>query len=606
MSDILELKRRLASQAQSVAAMLLPNGRKIQNEWRVGSINGEKGDSFGVHLEGAKAGIWCEFNGGQSGDLIDLWATVKHLKLTDALDDIRRYLGMERPQAYNEPKRTCTRPQKPHCVVPASRVKDYLTQDRGLPYDVLTRYRVGEDGNRIIFPFLLPDGTLALAKAREAADGADPVPTARDCEPILFGWQAVPENAREVVLTEGEIDALTMAAYGFPAMSVPFGGGGKGKQNWIENEFDRMERFEKIYIATDMDKPGDEAAAEIVSRLGRHRCYRVKMPFKDANDCWREGVSPDQMAELIRTAQPMDPEGLRRPGEFFDRVKELFYPSHDSFGGYTMPYAGLNGNVVFGMGEMTVWGGPSGMGKSMIVSDSVPHWIKQGSRVCIASFEMKCERTLKRMVKQAGGVDRPKEQFLKAILDFLDSGLLLYERVGKSDLSTVLEIFDYAHAKYGCDQFVIDSLMRLGIETDDYNGQEQAVFRLVDWAIEKNVHVHLVAHSRKGDKNRSVPELEDVKGAMEIGANAFNVLLIWRNKLAEERAGEPDQRPDMLEEPTVTVNVAKQRNGDFEGKMNLYFHRRNYQYFSTRDDRRIARCYVQGIATPNFEAMRHT
>jgi twinkle protein len=98
----------------------------------------------------------------------------------------------------------------------------------------------------------------------------------------------------------------------------------------------------------------------------------------------------------------------------------------------------------------------------------------------------------------------------------------------------LLDIFDYARAKYGCDQFVIDSLMRLGIAADDYTGQEKAVFQLVDWAVQHEVHLHLVAHSRKGERGQGAPETEDIKGAMEIGANAFNIMTVWRNRRHEE------------------------------------------------------------------------
>lgn len=593
MSDILEIKRQLSDRAQSVAEMLLPNGRKIQNEWRAGSVNGEPGESLGVHLAGEKVGVWKDFNGGEGGDLIDLWMQTKHLTLTQVLDEACSYLGIERPKAFREGKKQYTRPAKPRCTVPQNRVRDYLTQERGIPFEILRRYQVGEDGNKIIFPFILPDGELALAKAREATAGADPKPTAANCEPVLFGWQAIHQNAREVVLTEGEIDALTMAAYGFPAMSVPFGGGGKGKQNWIENEFERMERFERIYIATDMDKPGDEAAAEIVSRLGRHRCYRVQMPYKDANECWLQGVPPEQMAALITSAQPMDPEGLKRASAFVDGVTALFYPKREDPLGYSMPYAGLNGEIIFRPGEATVWAGATGSGKTQILCDCVPFWIKKGSRICVASLEMKCEQTLKRMVKQAGGVDRPTVQFLQSTITYLDEGLLLYEKVGKSNVATLLDVFDYARAKYGCDQFVIDSLMRLGIASDDYTGQEQAVFSMVDWTVSRNAHLHLVAHSRKGERGHGAPEIEDVKGAMEIGANAHNIVTIWRNrKLEETESGDPRDKPDMTEQPGVTLNVAKQRNGDFEEKVKLYFNRRTYQYFSTADNRKLPRCYV--------------
>src|SRR5690606_1191767 len=152
-------------------------------------------------------------------------------------------------------------------------------------------------------------------------------PTAADCEPVLFGWQAIPENVREVVLTEGELDALSWAAYGYPAMSVPYGGGKGAKQQWIESEYDRLDRFERIYVSTDMDKAGDEAAEEIVSRLGRHRCLRVKLPLKDANECLMEGLPKADMDACIRNAVSLDPEGLRCASDYADEVVHLFWPA---------------------------------------------------------------------------------------------------------------------------------------------------------------------------------------------------------------------------------------------------------------------------------------
>jgi twinkle protein len=76
---------------------------------------------------------------------------------------------------------------------------------------------------------------------------------------------------------------------------------------------------------------------------------------------------------------------------------------------------------MFRPGEVTLWSGATGSGKSQIISDCVPRWIREGSRICIASFEMQRQWTLKRMVKQAGGVDRPALLFLDATLAFLDS-----------------------------------------------------------------------------------------------------------------------------------------------------------------------------------------
>lgn len=587
MTDITEIKRTLAQSAQAVAEMLLPGGKREAQEWRAGSTSGDKGQSLGVHLSGPKAGVWADFATGDSGDLLDLWCLVKGIGIAEAVTQAKAWLGIADPQPFRNPAPAYTRPPKPNCTAPRNKVRDYLTQDRNLPEAILQTYRIGEQGDDIVFPFLLPSGELAMAKVRKAEDGAKPKPTAANCEPILFGWQAVPPEAREIIITEGEIDALSWAAYGFVAMSVPFGGGKGEKQKWIECEFERMERFEKIYISTDMDKPGDEAAEEIAARLGRHRCYRIALPRKDANECLVDGVPLGDMAKAIHGALNLDPEGLKSPSDYADRLKQLFWPEEGVRVGYTTPYGKLGDKLVFRPGELTLWTGATGSGKSQIISDCCPHWVLEGSRICVASFEMHPAQTLRRMVKQAGNVDRPTERYLNDILGYLDNGLLLYERVGKSGVTPLLEIFDYARAKYGCDQFVIDSLMRLGIAADDYAGQEKAVFQIVDWTIKHNVHTHLVAHARKGEKGQGAPESEDVKGAMEIGANAFNILSVWRNRRHEEELKDApegsDLQRELQEKAGVLLNVAKQRNGDFEGKVGLWFDQDTYRYNSSHD-----------------------
>lgn len=587
MSDITVIKRMLNDRAKQVAEMLLPGGRKEAQEWRAGSIGGEKGKSLGVHLSGPKVGIWSDFATGEGGDLIGLWMACKGMTLPQALDAIRSWLGVERQEPYRKPDRSYERPLKPRCSVPAGKVLDYLTKDRCIPTDVLDLYKVGATETDIVFPFLLPDGVLALAKTRKAADGAKPKPTAANCEPILFGWQAIPDNARELVIAEGEIDALSWAAYGLVAASVPFGGGKGGKQNWIESEFERLERFERIYLSTDMDKEGDAAASEIAGRLGRHRCYRVLLPLKDANECRQRGVPKDQMHAAIASAQTLDPEGLKRASDYADKVIHLFWPAEEERVGFTVPYRKLSDRLVFRPGELTLWSGAAGAGKSQILTDCIPHWVQQGGRVCLASLEMKGEQSLRRLCKQTGGLERPAGQYIKRILSWLDQGLLLYEKVGKEGVDSILGVFDYARSKYGCDIFIVDSLMRLGIASDDYVGQEKAIFGIIDWTVKHSIHTHMVAHARKGEKGQGAPETEDVKGAMEIGANAFNIVTVWRNRRHEDELSNSkltdEEKAALNQKPGVILNVAKQRNGDFEGKIGLWFDQDTYRYASSWD-----------------------
>ncbi|WP_375693164.1 MULTISPECIES: toprim domain-containing protein [unclassified Bartonella] len=679
MSTIFEIKQKLISQADRIAEMLLPQGHKRGNNWIVGNTRGEAGQSLSICLSGSKAGLWYDFAESTGGDLLDLWCEVKGISLSQALEEARATLNLTRPKPFMAPHRSYRRPPVPTGQSPQNLVKTYLHEERRIPLEIIQRYRIGEDGEKIIFPFYKPDGTLALVKERLAQTGAKTKPTASQCEPILFGWQAlyptnhasthtsqqatqhtpqqafqhtpqqvpstnpastqasqntastnpastqahqntpstnpaphVPQNTastnpasthtaqqapthapqqapfpilsstnRTIVITEGEIDALSLAAYGYPAVSVPFGGGSGGKHNWIENEFDHLESFETIFLATDMDPPGEEAAREIASRLGRHRCYRVRLPRKDANDCLTAGIDKATIKAAFSSAQSFAPEGLRRASDYKDQVIGLFWPEPEKHLGYTVPYPKLKDKLHFRPAELTLWSGASGAGKSQLLSDCIPHWIAQKSRLCLASLEMKGEQSLRRLTKQTGGLEQPTKETIERILHFLDDGLILYEHVGKSSVDTLLEVFDYCRARYGCDQFIIDSLMRLGIASDDYARQEQAVYKMVDWAVLNNVHIHLVAHARKGGLDKDIPSTEDIKGASEIGANAFNIITIWRNRSLEDKifaASLAQEKADLAKRPGVIMNIAKQRSGDFEGKIGLWFDPQTYRY----------------------------
>lgn len=93
--DAAELARRLAARAPALAAELLPHGVRDGQEWRAGSLAGERGRSLAVHLSGDRAGVWSDFASGESGDALDLVAA--RLYRGDkrlAMDWARQWLGL--------------------------------------------------------------------------------------------------------------------------------------------------------------------------------------------------------------------------------------------------------------------------------------------------------------------------------------------------------------------------------------------------------------------------------------------------------------------------------------------------------------------------------
>src|SRR5262249_45379002 len=111
-SSIAEIARMLGARALDLCAELLRNGIRDGHEWRVGSLGGEPGRSMAVHLSGDKAGVWCDFAGGETGDALDLVAQVLYAgDKAKALAWARRWLGLngDDPAALTRTRRAVER-----------------------------------------------------------------------------------------------------------------------------------------------------------------------------------------------------------------------------------------------------------------------------------------------------------------------------------------------------------------------------------------------------------------------------------------------------------------------------------------------------------------
>jgi len=159
-----EISERLAQDAEGIASMLLPHGKRENHEWRAGSVDGDSGKSLGVHLAGSKAGVWQDFAAGHGGDLLDLWAAVRSVSLTQAITQAKAHLGIRDPQFHPMPAKQYRRPERPQCASTKvdSPVFEYLA-GRGLTAETMTGYRIAERGREIVFPSL-HDGELVSVK----------------------------------------------------------------------------------------------------------------------------------------------------------------------------------------------------------------------------------------------------------------------------------------------------------------------------------------------------------------------------------------------------------------------------------------------------------
>jgi twinkle protein len=603
-----EIARSLAQHAEEIARYLLPEGKKVGNEWKVGNVSGESGKSLGVRLTGEKAGIWCDFATGNSGDLLNLWTQSRNLTNYEAMKEATCYLGVSQPHfdAYKTSKFVKPK-QKIEQLSDKSPVMNYLTQMRKLKPETIQVFQIGQRGNEIIFPYFRDNELIFIKYLNlKRINGKKQMHVEAKCEPCLFGWQMISPQARSVIICEGEIDAMTLFQYGLPALSIPFGAGGANKHAWIEYEFERLAIFDEVFLCMDDDQEGYIATKELIERLGRHRCRVVKLPFKDANECLQAGIAAETIKDCFDLAKTLDPDELKSASLFVDQVIGEFYPQPGAFIGYSAPWAKTTDKILFRTGELSVWTGINGHGKSQFLGQIILSMMQQGARVCIASLELLPRRLLMRLTRQAAALAKPSIEYIKAIHQWYEDKLWLFDLVGSTKSKRLLDVFLYARQRYGVDVFIIDSLMKLDIADDDYNMQKIFMDQLCDFKTQHNCQIHIVVHPRKGFDESKPPSKLDIKGSGTISDLADNSFIIWRNK-EKERLTQAKESGAILEEKEEKIlNAAgckwicdKQRNGDWEGVLGFWFHTGSLQYLDAPDQKptRFVEYSKQSVST---------
>ena len=240
--------------------------------------------------------------------------------------------------------------------------------------------------------------------------------------------------------------------------------------------------------------------------------------------------------------------------------------------GHKTPWEATKGKFAFREQELTVWTGFKGHGKSLVISQIIESFITDQKKVFIISPEFPPHRVLHRMMIQSLGLDNMNTKAGWAYLDAINELVWLYDQQSSLRPIDVVALCRYAVEVHGVSHILIDSLMKCGIAPDDYAGQKKFVDTLQQVAHKNPVHIHLVAHARKGSDDHKIAGLHDIKGASDIADLAENVIVIWRNKQKEMGTG-------LAEEPDCIVKIEAQRNGDgWIGMIPLWFRKSTFTF----------------------------
>jgi twinkle protein len=217
--------------------------------------------------------------------------------------------------------------------------------------------------------------------------------------------------------------------------------------------------------------------------------------------------------------------------------------------GLTLPWEKTHGKVLVRPGKLAVWAGWTHHGKTQMVKQLMLHAIKNSERPLIASMEEEVTDVWCDMATMACGRADPTVPQVDRFVSFVKGNLWLYDQQGQVDAQKIQAVIRYASAELKVTQVVIDSLMMLAVNRDDYEAQARFVGELKTTAKDTGVTVHLVAHMRKRDGkggDESPGNVHDVAGGHEIASKADYVFIPWR-----------DKKPNA--QPACILKVEKQR-----------------------------------------------
>ena len=424
-------------------------------------------------------------------------------------------------------------------------INGYL-ESRKISQATLDAYMVGADeSGNILFPFYR-GGKLIYVKHRK------PVKVEKNKEwqdpgtcPILFGMDLCSPDA-PLIITEGMIDCLSLHEAGLRNVtSVP---SGCEQLEWIKTCWTFLEKYDQIILFGDNDEPGRKMVDEVVRRLGEARCIVVdgyparsekdERVCKDANEILYFCGS-EILQEMVRSATRRMPRGLLDLADVDDEDPKDTMRIRTYIPKLDLAIGGLEA------GTITVCTGSPGDGKSTLLGQLILGAVEQGHSVCVYSGELPARKFKLWLTLQAAGSDYitlqddevkgtkvpfvPRETS-KRIAEWFRGHIYLFdnrEHFEKSNLNSVMEIFELAAKRYGCDMYVVDNVLTLVADAAEENREQNTFMSQFNaFLIRYNAVGVVVAHARKVPTNQDYLRLNDVSGNSAITKLASSVLVM--------------------------------------------------------------------------------
>lgn len=450
-------------------------------------------------------------------------------------------LGSDVDDYYRDIKqyRKFTVKEKP---IPKPAAVAYL-ESRGISRAVAERYHITvqrDKDNILVFPFYDENHLLQYVKYRKTDFDKERDKNKEwceaNCKSILFGMDQCNLENDTLVMTEGQIDSLSLAEAGIEnVVSVPNGANGF---TWIPHCWDFLCKFKTLVIFGDYEKEHITLLDEMYHRfhgLVKHVRPEDYRGCKDANEILKKHGAK-ALVDAVASAVPVKHPQIISLAD----VEQVELGRMENISTGIQQLDRILGGFYFG--QLVLLTGERGEGKSTLASQFGTFAAKEGYNVFFYSGELMNwyfkawfdgqvagKKYINKFVSPAGyysfSVDSAAllliEKWYRDRVYIYDNNIL----DDKSEEETLLSTLETAIRQYGCRVLVIDNLMTAMVDDtslDQYRQQTIFVNALAKMAKRYNVLIFLIAHPRKKTGNEF--DNDDIAGSSNI-TNMVDVVI---------------------------------------------------------------------------------
>ena len=340
-----------------------------------------------------------------------------------------------------------------------------------------------------------------------------------------------------LVICEGEFDALSLIEAGYKnAVSVPTG---CKSTEWINTNWDFLEKFNEVILWYDNDQAGKDGAKEVFNRLPNNIVKIVNSDLcNDINEILYKNGKEAVLNELKKATMPTI-EGVKTTKQI--KLFNIYEAETVQLG-----IEKIDERIVgMPLGSLNVITGRTGEGKSTILNQFfIGESLKQGHKVFLFSGELTESNAKGWLLDTLANKEDLLEFTSKKGIKYKKISSSAIDRIDKAlegkfflycdedySIKAILSKMEIMAKRYGVKVFCIDNLMVTeNDEKEELRNQTEIVKKLKSFAKKYNCIVHLVAHPRKASIGQTSLDKSDISGSANITNLADYVIIVQRIK----------------------------------------------------------------------------